>query len=146
MPVSALTLCMLGNFECFLSSSDYFRNQLFPKILSVIPSECQIVWIQTRPDMLGLICVQTVCKCYHMTIDTSRQRINVSTELSALKIIVVVSINFCVCFMSRHSTTQLYKLCTPQRRCHCHRIWHLLNQLHFLPKNPSLFDLILRSQ
>ena len=49
----------------FLSSADFFQNQLFRKILSGIPSECQAVWIQIRPDILsGLIWVQTVCKSY----------------------------------------------------------------------------------
>ena len=32
---------------------------------TVIPSECLIVWIQIRPDVLsGLVWVQTVCNCY----------------------------------------------------------------------------------
>ena len=48
-----------------LSSADFFQNQLFSKILSEIPSECQTVGIQTKPDILsGLIWVQTVCKGY----------------------------------------------------------------------------------
>ena len=42
-----LTLCPLGKFSCFLSSADFFQNQLFRKILSGIPSECQTDWIQT---------------------------------------------------------------------------------------------------
>ena len=60
------TLCLLGNFaRLFLSSADFFENQLFRNILSGIPSECQTVWIQIRPDILsGLIWVQTVCKGY----------------------------------------------------------------------------------
>ena len=42
---------------------DFFQIQLFRKIISGIPSECQTVWIQIRPDVLwGLIWVQTVCK------------------------------------------------------------------------------------
>ena len=57
-----------GNFPFFLSA-DFFLNQLFKK-KSGIPSECQTVWIQIRPDfLLGLICFQTVCKRYkHTTI------------------------------------------------------------------------------
>ena len=52
-------------FHVFMSSSDFFENQLFRKIISGIPSECQTVWIHFRPDILsGLICVQTVCKGY----------------------------------------------------------------------------------
>ena len=54
----------------FLSSADFFQNQLFRKNLSGIPSEWQTVWIQIRPNILsGLIWVQTVCKGYkHMTL------------------------------------------------------------------------------
>ena len=44
-----LTLCPHGNFSCFLSSADFFQNQLFQKILSGIPSECQTDWVQIRP-------------------------------------------------------------------------------------------------
>ena len=59
-------LYIMDNFSCFfLSSADFIQNQHFPKILSGIPSECQIVWNQIRPDfMSGLIWVQTVCKSY----------------------------------------------------------------------------------
>ena len=47
----------------FLSSAGFFQNQLFRKILSGLPSECQIVCIQFRPDVLsGLNWIQTVCK------------------------------------------------------------------------------------
>ena len=43
----------------------YFQIQLFRKILSGIPSECQTDWIQIRPHILsGLIWVQSVCKGY----------------------------------------------------------------------------------
>ena len=56
-----LTLCILGNFSCILSSADFFQNHLFWKILSGIPSECQTIWIQI------LIWVQTVCKGYQQT-------------------------------------------------------------------------------
>ena len=53
----------------FLSSADFFfQNQIFRKILSGIPFECQTDWIQIRPDILsGLIWVQSVCKGYHQT-------------------------------------------------------------------------------
>ena len=55
-------------FHTFLSSADLFQNQLFRKILSGIPSECQTDWIQIRPDVLsGLIWVQSVCKSYQQT-------------------------------------------------------------------------------
>ena len=46
----------------------FFQIPLFRKILSGIPSECQTVWIQIRPDILsGPIWVQTVCKGYQQT-------------------------------------------------------------------------------
>ena len=45
-----------------------FLNQLFRKILSGIPSECQTDWIQIRPDILsGLIWVHSVCNGYDQT-------------------------------------------------------------------------------
>ena len=51
-------------FGCLL----IFQNQLFRKILSGKPWECQTVWIQIRPDILsGQIWVQTVCKGYQQT-------------------------------------------------------------------------------
>ena len=41
----------------------FLSDQLFLKSLSGIPSECQIDWIQIRPDILsGLIWIQSVCK------------------------------------------------------------------------------------
>ena len=44
------------------------QNQLFPKLLSGISSECQTDWIQIRPDkMSGLIWVQSVCKGHQQT-------------------------------------------------------------------------------
>ena len=52
----------------FLSSVDFFLNQLFGKIISGILSECQRVWILIRPDVLSrLIWVQTVCQGYQQT-------------------------------------------------------------------------------
>ena len=63
-----LTLYLLGNFLCFLSSAEFFQNQLFHEIVSEIPSECQTVWIQIRPDIMsGLIWVQSDCKGYEQT-------------------------------------------------------------------------------
>ena len=59
----------LGNFSCFFVVCwFFFKNQLFWKILSGIPYECQTDWIQIRPDVLsGLIWVQSVCKGYEQT-------------------------------------------------------------------------------
>ena len=39
MTINSLAPC--ESFHAFLSSADYFQNQLFRKILSGIPSECQ---------------------------------------------------------------------------------------------------------
>ena len=53
-----------------------FQNQLFQKILSGIPPECQTAWIQIRPNMMsGLIWVQTVCKGYQQTILEDKRRV-----------------------------------------------------------------------
>ena len=35
----------------FLLSADIFQNQLFQKILSGTPSECQTAWIQVEPKI-----------------------------------------------------------------------------------------------
>ena len=52
------TFCMF-----FLSSVDFFQNQLFWKILSGTPSECLTDQTQVMTDVLAaLICVQTVCR------------------------------------------------------------------------------------
>ena len=46
----------------------FFFKIDFRKIISGIPSECQRVWIQIRPDKTsGLIWVQTVSKSYQQT-------------------------------------------------------------------------------
>ena len=46
----------------------FFKNKLFEKILSGIPSERQTVCILIRPDeSSGLIWVQTVCQGYQQT-------------------------------------------------------------------------------
>ena len=61
----------------FLSSADLFQNELFLKILSVIPSDFQTVWIQIRPNfLLGLILVQTVCRSYQQTTLLVKELIN----------------------------------------------------------------------
>ena len=69
----------------FLSSADFFQNQLFRKILSGIPSECQIAWIQIRPNvLLGLTWVQTVCKSYQQTTLGGKELSNEQIEISVL--------------------------------------------------------------
>ena len=62
------TLCLLCKFSCFFLVCWSFQNQLFRKVLSGIPPECETVLIQIRPDVLsGLTWVQTVCKGYQQT-------------------------------------------------------------------------------
>ena len=55
-----LTLCMLGNFACFLLTEELFVKLIFNKNKSGINS--------FDPDqgqpLLGLTCIQTVYKCY----------------------------------------------------------------------------------
>ena len=73
--------------HAFLSSVDFFLNQLFQNILLGIPSECLTVWIQIRPDVSsGLILIQTVCKIYQQTtkVATSGERVNVCHVLFKL--------------------------------------------------------------
>ena len=65
------TLCNFGYWvivHAILSSADFFQNQLFRKIISGIPPECQTVWTQTRPDvLLGVIWTLTVYKISQQT-------------------------------------------------------------------------------
>ena len=73
----------------------FFQNQFFQKIVSWIPSDCQTVLIQTRPDkMSGLIWVQTVDKGYHQTtLVGNLKEINdytgISSQARALNLICV---------------------------------------------------------
>ena len=61
-PSLSYHLSVRSLFCLFLS--DRF-TQVLKKNLSGIPSECQTVWCQIRPNILsGLIWVQTVCKNY----------------------------------------------------------------------------------
>ena len=68
-------------FHAFLLSAVFFfQNKLFRKILSGIPSECQTVWIQIRPNILsGLIWVQTVCKDYQQMTQRGKELISLLT-------------------------------------------------------------------
>ena len=56
---------LLGNLQALLI---FFQKQLFRKIHSGIPTECQTIWIQIMPNILScLIWVRTVCKGYQQT-------------------------------------------------------------------------------
>ena len=68
MSEETLSSLRLGKCFIFFVVCCFFQSQLFLKILSGIPTECQTVWIQIRPDILsGQIWVQTVCKSYQQT-------------------------------------------------------------------------------
>ena len=55
-------------FHAFVVVCGLFQNSLFQEVLSGTPSECQMVWIQIRTDIVSvLIWVQTVCKGYQQT-------------------------------------------------------------------------------
>ena len=53
-----------------MSAGFFSKTNFFKKILSELPSECQTVWIQIRPDILSN-CFQRLSAD-----DTSRQRVN----------------------------------------------------------------------
>ena len=63
--------CLLGNFACFKFCCGlliFFKIIFFKNCFGNIPSECQTIWIQIRPNILSvLIWVQTVCKGYQQT-------------------------------------------------------------------------------
>ena len=72
-------------FYHFLSSADFFQNQLFRKNLSGIPSECQTDWIQIGPDILsGPIWIQSVCKGYQRTALVDKSWLKVHLRLLAV--------------------------------------------------------------
>ena len=57
-----------GSFCTFLSSADFFQNQLFFKNSFSNSIRVSISLIQIRPDILpGLIWVQTICKGHQQT-------------------------------------------------------------------------------
>ena len=81
-PLFSLTILAASHFKqpqdsiqlsllvCFL----IFSKLTFSKNVSGIRSECQIVWIQIRPDVVsGLIWIQTVCKGYQPTTLTDKE-------------------------------------------------------------------------
>ena len=76
--------CILISFwifqYCFYHSFTLYYCAIFDSLITVfsIPSGCQTVWIQIRPNILaGLIWVQTVCKGYQQTtkVAPSRQKV-----------------------------------------------------------------------
>ena len=59
----------------FLSSAGFLKKSFFlKKMPKGIPTECQAVWFQIRPNiLLGLVWVQTVCKNYQQTILVAKE-------------------------------------------------------------------------
>ena len=56
------------------------------KQTKAIPSECQTVWIQIRPNVLsGLIWVQSVCKSYQQTALGGTLHADLSSKARGLK-------------------------------------------------------------
>ena len=93
-------------------SADFFQNQLFQKILSGIPSECQTDWIQIRPDILsGLIWVQTVCKGYEQTTDELTYCICLSVPFKCHQIFAADAIHFLVLFTVFGNQIRLAIIC-----------------------------------
>ena len=74
-------------FHAFLSSADFFfQNLFFDKILSGIPSECQTVWTQIRPnDSSDLIWVQSVCQSNQQTTLVDKELRHSSHIMSPIK-------------------------------------------------------------
>ena len=62
-----------------------FKIIFFENNISGVPSECQTIWIQTRPDILsGLVWVQTVCKGYQQTLPAGKELIKCINNTSEM--------------------------------------------------------------
>ena len=62
-PLLDFPLCFYYSFTLYYCAIFNSMDTVF--FHSIVPSGCQTVWIQIRPDILsGLIWVQTVCKGY----------------------------------------------------------------------------------
>ena len=69
---------------------NFFQIHLFRKILSGIPSECQTDWIKIRRDiLLGLIWVQSVCKGYEQSQQTTLVDKEFKNKLLKMQVIVL---------------------------------------------------------
>ena len=67
---------MLGYLACFLLSDDYFFFFFKIFFFSIKSFKNTIaVKMSLDPDAVSLIWVQTVCKCYHETTVTGRERV-----------------------------------------------------------------------
>ena len=84
---SLLTVCMLGNFFIiFLSSADFFKINLFWKILSGLPSlECHTVWHSIKPD-------PEIIKHFHAQLNRARN-FNCSWKLKYQKVMKFLALS-----------------------------------------------------
>ena len=81
-------------------SADCFQKiKIFQYFFSgiIIPSVCQTVWYQIKPDMSGLIWVQTVCKGYLQrtkdvtkSVVTGRERVELIQKINKLSSKLIV--------------------------------------------------------
>ena len=122
------TLCMLGNFSCFCCHQlAFFQNSLFQKILSGTLSECQMVWIQIRMDVLPvLIWVQTVCKDHQQMTNSplagkelrqSVRQCNVKKkEIKTLNVPITTKV-VCFCRLLKCLRSLFGKQCGPRSDC-----------------------------
>ena len=76
-----LTLPSVKFFMLFCRLLIFFQYQLFRKILSGIPSECQTDWIEITPTFsdLGPICLQ------RLSADDKKELNNMSTVYMSIK-------------------------------------------------------------
>ena len=87
--IASLQFIFINSLHAFLSSADFFKINFFEKILSGMPSECQTVWIQIRPNnLLGLTWFHTVCKGYKQTTKLAASKERVKSSSLTNRIIV----------------------------------------------------------
>ena len=105
----------------------FFQNQLFQKILSGIPSECQTDWNLIRPDILsGLIWVQSVYKGYEQTTKlSSTDEFNVQLCPNAISMQFTNLVKNCTIYMYSPFTRAITDcLCRDLNLCACWVIFH----------------------
>ena len=89
-----------------MSSADFFSKLTFQKILSGIPSECQMDWIQIRTDILsGLGRVQSVCNGYEqMTLVVNESTVCMMNNFAVFlcRLQIFFKINFSKNFFQKH--------------------------------------------
>ena len=76
-------------FHVFLLSADFFQNQLFRKILSGIPSECQTVWIQFRPDILSHAFIEIILSLLLIIASKCQLLITIMQKLNTSRVTMI---------------------------------------------------------